>query len=206
MIRAVFFDLDGVLTLDRAGSVTSSRYVAEKLGVDYKALLAKKSRFSKAVNNGDVDNIDVWTSICAEYGAKFDPAWLKGAFESTPIDPKMIDLAGKLKTKYKTGIITDNEIDRVNTLAAMHNWDKVFDSITISAQVGCTKREPLIFETAVKSLGLKPEECVFIDNVSRNIAVAEKFGMTGIFFNDAKRDYSRIEQLAKNITMNHNLR
>jgi len=35
MIKAVFFDFDGVLTLDKTGSLTTARYISVATGIDH---------------------------------------------------------------------------------------------------------------------------------------------------------------------------
>jgi epoxide hydrolase-like predicted phosphatase len=59
-------------------------------------------------------------------------------------------------------------------------WDGMFDDIVISGEVGLRKPEPEIFHLAADRLGLRPEECVFIDDLELNIDGARALGMTAI--------------------------
>lgn len=47
-------------------------------------------------------------------------------------------------------------------------------------------------EEALKQSGLKAEECVFIDNSVSNLDKPSEMGFTTIYFDDDKRDYSRL--------------
>jgi epoxide hydrolase-like predicted phosphatase len=56
----------------------------------------------------------------------------------------------------------------------------MFDDIVISGEVGLRKPEPEIFHLAADRIGLRPEECVFIDDLELNVDGARALGMTGI--------------------------
>jgi len=59
-------------------------------------------------------------------------------------------------------------------------WDGMFDDIVISGEVGMRKPEPEIFLLAARRLDLKPEECVFIDDLELNVDGARAVGMTAL--------------------------
>jgi putative hydrolase of the HAD superfamily len=56
----------------------------------------------------------------------------------------------------------------------------LFDTVVLSGEVGMRKPEPEIFRHAAQTLGLPPEECVFIDDMPANVAAAQACGMTGV--------------------------
>lgn len=43
-------------------------------------------------------------------------------------------------------------------------WTEFFDAYAISAELGCCKPDPRMYRTASEGLGLKPSECLFVDN------------------------------------------
>lgn len=59
-----------------------------------------------------------------------------------------------------------------------------FDTLVISGEVGMRKPEERIYLYTCRSLGLDPEDCVFIDDLEHNVATAESLGMTGILHTD----------------------
>ncbi|WP_017626447.1 HAD family hydrolase [Nocardiopsis chromatogenes] len=61
---------------------------------------------------------------------------------------------------------------------------EVFDAVVISGEVGMRKPEPEIFRMAAERGGLRPQECVFIDDLEHNVAAAIELGMTGILHTD----------------------
>jgi len=59
-------------------------------------------------------------------------------------------------------------------------WAGMFDDIVISGEVGMRKPEPEIFLLAASRLDLKPEECVFVDDLELNVEGARSVGMTAV--------------------------
>ena len=64
------------------------------------------------------------------------------------------------------------------------HFEATFDSVVISGEVGMRKPEERIYLHTCQSLGLRPQECVFIDDLEHNVATAESLGMTGILHTD----------------------
>jgi putative hydrolase of the HAD superfamily len=52
--------------------------------------------------------------------------------------------------------------------------------VVLSGEVGMRKPEERIFLHAAETLGLAPQECVFIDDIEANVAAAVACGMTGV--------------------------
>jgi putative hydrolase of the HAD superfamily len=55
-----------------------------------------------------------------------------------------------------------------------------FDVQVISCEVGMRKPDAEIYHLAADRLGLAPERCAFVDDLDRNVAVAEELGMFGV--------------------------
>ncbi|GHH81147.1 hypothetical protein GCM10018793_37980 [Streptomyces sulfonofaciens] len=59
-------------------------------------------------------------------------------------------------------------------------WDGLFDAVVISCEVGMRKPEPEIFHHTARQLGLGPGECVFVDDLGRNVRAAQALGMAAV--------------------------
>ncbi len=59
-------------------------------------------------------------------------------------------------------------------------FPELFDAVVISSEVGMRKPEQRIFRHAADLLGLRPSECIFVDDIEANVAAAEQLGFTGI--------------------------
>ena len=64
MIRAVFFDYDGVLTLDATGSLTTYRYLSEHTRMPYEHVHRAFRPHNEALNLGKTTYAEVWHSVC----------------------------------------------------------------------------------------------------------------------------------------------
>jgi putative hydrolase of the HAD superfamily len=71
----------------------------------------------------------------------------------------------------------------------------LFDAVVISAEVGMRKPEPRIFRHAAELLRLRPEDCIFIDDIQANVTAAEQLGFTGVLHSGADETAERIDEL-----------
>lgn len=60
----------------------------------------------------------------------------------------------------------------------------LFSEMMLSSDIGITKPNPAIYHYAATKLGLRPEECLFIDDSSVNVVAAEAEGMKGLIYTD----------------------
>ena len=189
MIKAVLFDFDGVLTTDKTGSITTIRYLSAETGLGEQQIWSAFAPFNDDLLYGRATHSEIWPALCLTLGQELDITLLVGAFESTPMNKEMLDLARRLKSAgYSTGIVTDNKKDRIDCLKAHLKLGTLFSPIVVSAECGSGKEDPAIFNTALAWLGVKPDQAIFIDNSKRNLVAAEAIGIKTIHFDDNAND------------------
>ena len=119
------------------------------------------------------------------------------------------DFAGLLtQFEYTKGLIIDlqNKGFKVYALSNMSykacrecedalNFLPMMDGYVLSCNVKQIKPDKEIYETLFNTYGLKPEECVFFDDLPANISAAKSLGMHGIVFKDLKQAISELEAL-----------
>lgn len=76
-------------------------------------------------------------------------------------------------------------------------WDRLFDAIILSAEIGIRKPDPGIYLAAADSLGKSPEQCVFVDDRLSNVVGASQVGMAGIVHRATPDTIRRIECLLR---------
>ena len=74
-------------------------------------------------------------------------------------------------------MVTDNKVDRIDTILEYSNLKKYFDVVSISAKLQSGKDKRYIFEDTILNLKIQPEECVFIDNTDRNLIIPKSMGI-----------------------------
>lgn len=203
MIKAIFFDFDGVLTNFECGSSTVCFNLSKKTGISEEKLLScyddaegfveKRLLFGKALHK------DIWGGFCKCIGKKIDIGLLDYAFRNVPMNEKMLALAEKLRKNCKVGIITDNTKERFSAIIDEFSLGEKFDAIILSADVGATKKDARIFEAALGALNLKPEECVFIDNNARNLEIPARMGFKTIYYDFEKKDFDALVNELKRV-------
>lgn len=91
-----------------------------------------------------------------------------------------IEIMKSLKGKYNFYILSNFHYPAFENI--YNSWDffKNFDGKVVSGYCKLLKPEQEIYELLLKTYSLKPEECLFIDDVKANIEGAEKCGIHGI--------------------------
>jgi len=94
----------------------------------------------------------------------------------------------------------------------LSNWDKesfallqkkhpdifaLFEGIIISGEHHCTKPNKMIYQKLLKQYQLKPEECVFIDDQSENLAAARELGISTIHCKQNKKLFHSTQSFAE---------
>lgn len=169
MIKAVFFDFDGVLTKDEWEVTTTSRYISEKLGLDLEETceLYKDSADVWKVYSGEITEDQSWKGFYEKLksanlismGYNEFKAMRKEAFKSTQLDDKMVDLVKKIKSGgYFVGLITDNCKERIQAISEVYGFDDLFDVFVVSEEEKAIKRQGKPFETALKKVRVDAQE------------------------------------------------
>lgn len=191
-IDCVFFDYDGVLTTDATGSATTCRYVSAVSGAPLDKVRSAFALHNRALTLGQLTHEAVWPDICAAIGQALPLQVLADAFDSTPANRPMFDLARRLRPACRVAIITDNKLDRMLRLRAVQHLDELFDPIIVSAQEGRSKSSGELFVRAMARAGAEPARSVFIDNDHANVAVAAGCGINAIHFDHASNDVAAL--------------
>lgn len=199
MIKAILFDFDGVLTVDKYGSVSMAKFFSEKTGLDYDRIRTAYGKYNARMLYGEVTHEEIWPDFCADLGVQMDVSLLDEAFRATPMNPEMLDLVRELKANYKIGMVTDNPVERVDVAVDHFSLRPLFDVITVSGAVHSRKDKPEIFEKTFAALNVRPEECVFIDNTPKNLIVPGQMGVKTILFDDEARDVPGLRKTLEEI-------
>jgi len=99
----------------------------------------------------------------------------------------MIDLMRELRDSgLRMGLLTNN-VREWEPLwrAKLPDVDDIFELVVDSAFVGMRKPDPRIYTLTLERMGnLRPEECLFVDDVEVNCQTAAELGFTAVQFTD----------------------
>ncbi len=193
MIKAVLFDFDGVITLDRTGTESICRYISKAAEIDIRRFETEYRKFNPDLLAGKTAHQKIWPELCKVLGMDIPMNILHDSFINTPLDNEMVALVRKIKISgCKTGLVTDNKKDRINMIAEHFGMDEYFDTRIVSAEIGSGKNEQAIFDTILESLSVSAGESVFIDNSLSNLEIPVGMGMSCIYFDHEKRDIQKL--------------
>lgn len=177
-IKAIIFDMDGVLVDSQSAHIKAERAACEKYG-----LFVPMSE---------------WKNF---YGWKIEEifAFLKKKYKKSdlPID-KMVNFKKREFKKYNREIIaisgsleflkfcrknfskialaTSTKIVMQKLIFNKYGFYKYFDKITTGDMVKRGKPSPDIYKLAIKKIELKPKECIVIEDAPNGIIAAKKAG------------------------------
>lgn len=100
----------------------------------------------------------------------------------TPIT-QSIDCFNHYASRFPIYILSNFQDQPFSRLETLHPFLKNRKDAIVSARVGYKKPEPPIYELLIKTVGLDPEEILFIDDMEENITSAKIMGIQTIHFN-----------------------
>jgi putative hydrolase of the HAD superfamily len=112
----------------------------------------------------------------------------------------MIDLMRRLRDSgLRMAMLTNNVREWEPLWRAKLPVDEIFEVVVDSAFVGMRKPEREIYELTLERLGdgLRAQECVFVDDVDVNCAMATELGMTAVHYVNAEQAVPEIEAAAE---------
>ncbi len=103
----------------------------------------------------------------------------------TKLNEEMLVLVEKIKNSgLKVGLISNMPPEVLAYMKANFSWlqNKLFDATVFSCEIQICKPDPAVYLKGVRDLGLKPEECLFVDDSMVNIKGAQEAGLKTIHY------------------------
>jgi putative hydrolase of the HAD superfamily len=72
---------------------------------------------------------------------------------------------------------------------------ELFDGVVISGDVGVRKPSRKIYELGAQAIGLRPEQCVFVDDLAQNLVPARELGMGAIHHQNTDTTLAELARL-----------
>lgn len=188
MIKAVIFDFFGVLV----GDGFDSTY--RKAGGDPEKDRQFVQTLLDQVNRGAITTEEFRRSICQQLGITIED-YQEAMKKAEPLNYELLDYIKGLRGKYKTAILSNVNKDGLERKIDQATLDEHFDVLVVSGEVGFIKPEPEIYHLTAERLGIKPEECVFIDDRAGYAEAAEAVGMKAINYQSFPQMKKDLEKL-----------
>ena len=114
--------------------------------------------------------------------------------------PEMLEALKRIKTKYKTGCITNNVPSNQTgsadgrTLYAREIM-ALFDHLIESSKVNLRKPDPRIYTMMCDALNVSPEHCIYLDDLGVNLKPARALGMHTIKVESGAQAIAALEHI-----------
>lgn len=183
MVRAVAFDMGGVLTHTSFGGL--EEYGAS-LGLADGHLTGYFRGHPKMVllETAQMTSREFFKFVCTDSeqrtGIRLDIRELaRAAARGEELNPKMLDLVRDVHNRCATALLTNN--------VAEAGWRatfpfELFDAVVDSSDVGVRKPDPRIYTELTRRMAVPAESIVFIDDLPENLPAATQQGIHTILF------------------------
>jgi epoxide hydrolase-like predicted phosphatase len=196
-VRGLIVDFGGVLTTN---VFDSFRTFGEAEGLD--PLTVKRAfredpealGLLRELERGDIAVEDFEPRFGERIGVTQTDGLVGRMFGGVGPDERMLDAVRRAgEAGICTGLISNSW--GAGLSYDMSLLDELFEAIVISGDVGMHKPEPAIYVLGAERLGLRPEECVFVDDLRENCQGAEEVGMTAVLHRGADKTLPVLEKL-----------
>jgi epoxide hydrolase-like predicted phosphatase len=127
-----------------------------------------------------------WQEVGTALGlAAADTAALRAAFYAGDIlNTELVACIDRLRTLGLRVALLSNFSADLRAMLTQQDLLRRFDALAISAELGIMKPDAAAYRAVLAMLGMEPHTCIFIDDVSANVAAAQAVGIYGIVFED----------------------
>lgn len=183
-VKALLFDFGNVIcTFDNDRFLAGLAELCGKPATVLKAKIYDQSTLTQDYESGRIDSQAFLQGI----GGLCDQAFEAGAFVQAytgifaPIEATW-ELLRKLKPHYRLGLVSNTSPWHFEHAIRPLEIFPLFESVSLSYEVGASKPDPRLFEDALTKLDLMAEECVYIDDQRVFAQAATDHLMRGIAY------------------------
>ena len=195
-IKAVIFDVGGVL-IEISSAIRDD--VAIELGVNKVQFAAVWKELVLLHGAGKMDEQEFWNQLAMR--CNFDATQYNSSIISEVLArqlvvwPDMLALAEKLR---QVGLVTTILSDTIDAHAKVLRDAGVYDDfspVLLSYEIGIRKPAPEVFTYTLQTLGIAPDEAIFVDDRPENVEGAESVGIHGIVFREPQQFEQELRRL-----------
>lgn len=116
---------------------------------------------------------------------------------TNPPTPEMTELVSNVrKSGVKVSLLSDMYMFEVQRTRPWGRYEG-FDYVSFSAEAGMTKWDPRFFEDTLTHFGVEAKDALFVDDVIRNVEIAQSIGIATLFAD--KEKYPQVDKLVDEI-------
>jgi putative hydrolase of the HAD superfamily len=183
----VIFDYGNVLCQDQP--IADTQAMAAILDLPLPQFIELYWRFRVEYDAASLEPEAYWNKVARTASRTLTSAQISELIEidsrswSYPA-PIMPEWARDLRAAGLRTAILSNMPASVRDYVLRCPWLPEFDSRTFSCEVGVCKPAPEIYQDCLNKLGVRPSQCLFLDDRESNFRAAEALGLHSVLYTD----------------------
>lgn len=186
MIKAIIFDMDGVLVDSEPFhiEIEKQQFLQSKLSVSNEEhhqymgvasdVMWKEIAEHHSINVSVEDLIEQFKIKSIQYFSELD---------EIPVMPGLVDLLERLSRKnYPMAVASSSYPEIIEIILEKTGLRKYFDVVVSSQEAGKSKPEPDVFLLAARKLGIPANDCLVIEDSANGIKAAQAAGMSCVAY------------------------
>lgn len=196
MIRAVVFDIGGVLALVEEPAPWVDAW-ERRLGLPAGGLRDRVTTIWQRGRTGAATSEEIEAATAEVLGLGPDDSrelwedmweWYLGV----PNEP-LLDFFDRLRPRCRTAILSNSFVGARRRENERYGYEVRCDLVVYSHEEGLEKPDPRSYLLVCERMGVQPAEVVFVDDVESNVVAARELGMSGVLFRDTGQAITEIE-------------
>ncbi|MBP7831271.1 MAG: HAD family phosphatase [Kiritimatiellae bacterium] len=189
MTRSLLFDIGGVLlNLDYGPAIERILPLCDPaLGLNNRSFfgLVERDPMLAEYERGRVSPEEFYRHFVRVTGFRGDyPAFVDAWYHVLSENPPMIEFARELSARRPVYLASNAGVLHFPRMFADFPSLAFRRGAVISCEIGAVKPERFFYERALKRLGLRAEDCLFLDDRPENVAGAEACGLRSLLYTD----------------------
>src|SRR5713101_5111865 len=198
-IRAVVFDIGGVLELDviETMDIDLDARWEQRLGLQPGELDRRMEAVWRAGSLGECTEEEVHQAMGKRLGMNQEQIeeymremwdWYCGR-----LNVPMAHFFRSLRPRYQTAILSNSFVGARREEQQRYHFEEMCDLIIYSHEVGLAKPDRRIFELTWQRLDVQPTEMLFLDDVEGHVRAARACGIHAILFQETTQAIAALE-------------
>lgn len=199
MIKAIFFDIGGVVTFINFQGLYAN--FANRAGIPPEVVSQYHSDHWSDMLLGNI-NLDQFFQDMkvagGDQGLNLPVAWLEEAMKLRTLNTELLDVIDRLRGHYMMNVLSNLTATRLMVDEATHLYDH-FDIALLSCKEHLKKPDPKFYRLALQRANVDATEAVFIDDKESNVMAARELGFKDILYTDNEKLLTELGRLGVTI-------